>query len=91
MGTEAGTEEVLLRAQGPQDAGWGLEQEAGRPLPWGSVTLLSLLRWKKVGDTQLPLTACSLSPRAGGAGSRYPARPPILLSLPQNPKLRRPG
>ena len=28
VGTEAGTEEVLLRAQGPQDAGWGLEQEA---------------------------------------------------------------
>lgn len=46
---------------------------------------------KKVGDTQLLLTACSLSPRAGGAGSRYTARPPILLSLPQNPNLRRPG
>lgn len=42
MGTEAGTEEVLLRAQGPQDAGWGLEQEAGRPLPWGPQGSLAL-------------------------------------------------
>ena len=42
VGTEAGTEEVLLGAQGPQDAGWGLEQEAGRLLPRGPQGSLAL-------------------------------------------------